>query len=112
MQITVICYGLRTDYKARLFPGSEALYALADKTSEMETVCASCAQPAKFNARYDLKTGEYITEGEQVQIDDGSVGYKPLCPNCYIEKVGLETDETIIYAHYNKILTRGRIKNV
>ena len=109
MEKPVICYGLRTDYKAELFPGSKRLLALADELEEIKTIC-TCGKAARFNARYNLKTGDYIKDGEQVQIDDGTVGYKPMCGKCYIENVGLETENEITYAHYNKILTRGKAK--
>ena len=65
--IPVICYGLRTDFKGNLFPGSQALFAWADKIEEIKTICW-CGQKATFNARFDsngtvLKTGEQVVFG-------------------------------------------------
>lgn len=107
--IPVICYGLRTDYKTNLFPGSERLLALADEIEEMKTIC-SCGKAARFNARYDLKTKEYIKEGNQVQIDDGTVGYKPLCGECYIKNVGFKMDDKIVEADFDKVFVKERKK--
>ena len=39
MNVPVICYGLRADFKGNLFSGSEALLALADIIEEVKTIC-------------------------------------------------------------------------
>jgi thymidine kinase len=66
LEIPVICYGLRADFKGELFPGSEALLAWADKLEEMKTICW-CGRKATFNARFD-STGKVLKEGEQVVL--------------------------------------------
>ena len=66
LDIPVICYGLRADFKGELFPGSEALLAWADKLEEMKTICW-CGKKATFNARFD-STGKVLKEGEQVVL--------------------------------------------
>ena len=66
LEIPVICYGLRADFKGDLFPGSEALLAWADKLEEMKTICW-CGKKATFNARFD-STGKVLKEGEQVVL--------------------------------------------
>jgi thymidine kinase len=66
LEIPVICYGLRADFKGELFPGSEALLAWADKLEEMKTICW-CGKKATFNARFD-STGKVLKEGEQVVL--------------------------------------------
>ena len=66
LEIPVICYGLRADFKGELFPGSEALLVLADKLEEIKTICW-CGRKATFNARYD-STGNVLKEGEQVVL--------------------------------------------
>ena len=66
LEIPVICYGLRADFKGELFPGSEALLILADKLEEIKTVCW-CGRKASFNARFD-STGKVLKEGEQVVL--------------------------------------------
>ena len=66
LEIPVICYGLRADFKGELFPGSEALLVLADKLEEIKTICW-CGRKATFNARFD-STGNVLKEGEQVVL--------------------------------------------
>ena len=66
LEIPVICYGLRADFKGELFPGSEALLVLADKLEEIKTICW-CGRKATFNARFD-STGNVLNEGEQVVL--------------------------------------------
>ena len=39
LRIPVLCYGLRTDFQAQLFPGSAALLAVADNLIELKTIC-------------------------------------------------------------------------
>ena len=64
--IPVICYGLRTDFKGELFPGSQELMACADIIEEVKTICW-CGKKATFNARFD-HTGKVLKEGEQVVL--------------------------------------------
>lgn len=82
--IPVICYGLKTNFKAELFEGSKNLLALADEIEELYTIC-KCGKKAKFNAR--VINNKYITEGDVVAIDGIDARYEPLCGKCYIEKV-------------------------
>ena len=83
--IPVICYGLKTDFKSKLFPGSKRLLELSDNIEELSTLC-NCGEEAKFNARYI--DGEFTNTGEEILIDgtDKSMEYKPLCGKCYIKK--------------------------
>jgi len=66
LEVPVICYGLRTDFKGELFPGSQALLACADLIEEVKTICW-CGKKATFNARFD-ETGKILKEGEQVVL--------------------------------------------
>ena len=66
LDIPVICYGLRADFKGDLFPGSEALLVMADKLEEVKTICW-CGKKAMFNARFD-RNGKVLKEGEQVVL--------------------------------------------
>ena len=97
LNIPVICFGLRTDFLGRLFPGSEALFRYADILEELTTVCI-CGRKAIFNAR--VVNGEYVTEGEQVAIDGmGECTYISLCPYHYkefVEKINIEEERTKI----------------
>ena len=64
--IPVLCYGIRTDFKGNLFPGSAALLGWADNLIELKTIC-HCGRKATMNLRTDAE-GEPIKEGEQVEI--------------------------------------------
>ena len=66
MNVPIICYGLRADFKGDLFPGSAALLACADIIEEIKTICW-CGRKATYNARFD-ETGTVLKEGEQVVL--------------------------------------------
>ena len=85
LDIPVICYGLKTDFKSNLFEGSKRLIELSDELEELTTIC-SCGEKAKFNARYI--DGEFALEGDEVLIDGSqeNVEYKPMCGKCYLKK--------------------------
>ncbi len=88
--ISVICYGLRSDFKTNAFPGSKRLFEVADVMEEMYTTCR-CGKRAKFNAR--IVNGEFTSSGDQVAIDgENEVSYESLCGKCYLEKVLKITD--------------------
>ena len=81
--ISVIAYGIRTDFRTELFPGSERLFALADNIEKLPTMC-KCGSQAEFNCRKN--NDEYVFEGEQVAIDGaGATTYEPLCGKCYFD---------------------------
>lgn len=90
LNIPVICYGLRTDFQTKGFPGSTRLLEIAHTIEEMKTIC-TCGRKAMFNAR--KVNGKFTLKGEQVAIDgENKVTYEPLCPHCYYEKVAIKTD--------------------
>lgn len=64
-EVPVVCYGLRTDFKNELFPGSERLIAIADIIQEIKTVCW-CGRKATTVARYN--ENGIIREGKQVEL--------------------------------------------
>ena len=78
--VPVFCYGLRTDFRTQLFPGSKRLLELADSISELKTVCA-CGGKAIVNARLD-KDGTVLTQGAQVMLG-GNERYVPMCYKCW-----------------------------
>lgn len=80
LDISVICYGLRTDFQTHLFEGSKRLFELADSIEEMKISC-SCGKKAIFNARFN-ENGELVTSGEQILIGGEDI-YKPMCSRCY-----------------------------
>lgn len=83
--IPVRCYGLKTDFISHHFEGSGRLLEIADSLTKLKTICR-CGDGADFNARMD-REGNYLSEGESIAIDDGSVKYTSLCSKCYAEKV-------------------------
>jgi thymidine kinase len=78
--LPVICYGLRSDFQGRGFPGAIALLTLADDIEEMKTIC-SCGRKASMNMRIDAQ-GRRVREGEQVLIG-GNESYRAVCPSCF-----------------------------
>ena len=76
LNIPVLCYGLRVDFRGELFPGSATLLALADEMREVRTIC-HCGRKATMVVRQD-DSGRVLTEGEQVQIG-GNETYVSLC---------------------------------
>jgi thymidine kinase len=74
--IPVVCYGLRTDFAANLFPGSAALLGLADSLIELKGVC-ECGRKATMNLRVD-SAGKAVLEGAQTEIG-GNDRYVALC---------------------------------
>lgn len=84
LKIPVICYGLRTDFSGKGFPGSERLLLISHTLEEMKTIC-SCGKKAMFNGR--KINGRFVFEGEQVAIDgEDSVEYESLCAECYMKE--------------------------
>lgn len=81
LDIPVICYGLRTDFKTEAFPGSLRLLSIAHSLEELKTVC-KCGRKAIFVGRY--VNGKFTIEGDQVAIDGkDNVTYKSMCAKCY-----------------------------
>ncbi len=66
LEVPVICYGLRTDFRREFFEGSKWLMAWADVIEEIKTVCW-CGKAATCNARFD-EFGKIIKDGEQVVL--------------------------------------------
>jgi thymidine kinase len=82
LDVPVLTYGLRADFQGKLFPGSESLFAWADKLEEIKTICWYCNRKATMNMRY--KDGIPVFQGEQIQIG-GNESYLPVCRRCYKE---------------------------
>ncbi|VDZ01575.1 thymidine kinase/deoxyuridine kinase [Escherichia coli] len=64
LDIPVLCYGLRTDFRGELFIGSQYLLAWSDKLVELKTICF-CGRKASMVLRLD-QAGRPYNEGEQV----------------------------------------------
>ncbi len=79
----VICYGLRTDFKSRLFEGSRRLFEIADTIDEIKSTC-NCGHKTIVNARIDSE-GNIVEEGAQVEIG-GNDRYVAVCRKCWRNK--------------------------
>lgn len=82
--VPVMCFGLRTDFQTRLFPGSHRLMEIADAIQEIKTIC-DCGAKATVNARID-GNGHIITEGAQVVLG-GNDSYIAMCHKCYVNGI-------------------------
>jgi len=82
--VPVMCFGLRTDFQTRLFPGSRRLMEVADTIQEIKTMC-DCGAKATVNARID-GLGHIVTEGAQVVLG-GNDSYIAMCHKCYIRGI-------------------------
>jgi thymidine kinase len=82
--IPVLCYGLRTDFQGKLFPGSAAQLALADSVVELKAVC-ECGRKATMNLRVDSE-GHAVALGAQTEIG-GNDRYVALCRKHFFERL-------------------------
>ena len=81
--IPVLCFGLRTDFQTKLFPGSRRLMEVADTIQEIKTIC-DCGAKATVNAR--ISGGYIVTEGAQVVLG-GNDSYIAMCHRCYVQGI-------------------------
>jgi thymidine kinase len=84
LDIPVICYGLRSDFRTDLFEGSRRLFELADEISEIKTTCFFCNSRALFNLK--LLNGQPTVEGPSIELG-AEEKYLPACAGCYTEKL-------------------------
>ena len=80
LNIPVIGYGLRSDFKLEPFDGSTYMLILADHVEELRTLCHCCDKKAILNIRF--VDGKVVTHGKQIQIG-GNETYISLCRKCY-----------------------------
>ena len=85
LRIPVLCYGLRTDFQAQLFPGSAALLAVADNLIELKTIC-HCGRKATMNLRVTAD-GHAVKAGAQVEIG-GNERYVAVCRRHFKSALG------------------------
>ena len=81
--VPVMCFGLRTDFQTKLFPGSMRLMEVADTIQEIKTIC-DCGAKATVNAR--ISDGYIVTEGDQVFLG-GNDAYIAMCHKCYVRGI-------------------------
>ena len=80
LNIPVMTFGLKNDFRTELFEGSKYLLIYADKIEEMKTICWFCPHKATMNLR--MLDGHPVYEGKQVQIG-GNESYYPVCRKHY-----------------------------
>lgn len=82
MNVAIMCFGLRCDFRMNLFPGSSRLLALADKIEEIKNMCR-CGEKATQNLR--KINGIPTFDGDQVAIDgEKNITYEAVCGKCFI----------------------------
>jgi thymidine kinase len=82
--IPVICYGLRTDFRTKLFPGSLRLMELADSIEEIKATCYYCNRKSIMNLKH--VDGKASIDGPTVQLG-GEERYLPVCYCCYCQQL-------------------------
>lgn len=78
--IPILCYGLRTDFKSKLFEGSQRLMELADSIEEVKATCYYCNKKSIMNLKH--VNGVAVSEGPSVELG-AEEKYFPACFNCY-----------------------------
>lgn len=86
MDIDVICYGLRVNFRGVLFEGSKRLLEVSDSINELVTLC-ECRKVARYVGR--KVDGVFKMDGPEIIIDGSkkNIEYVPLCKECYLKKV-------------------------
>ena len=90
MDIPVICYGLRTDFRSKFFAGAHRLMELADSIEEVKTTCAFCNRKAVINLKH--VNGTPTVEGPSIDLG-AEEKYFPACYRCYtrqLKEAGVE----------------------
>ncbi|KRL08375.1 thymidine kinase [Liquorilactobacillus hordei] len=82
MNIPVMAFGLKNDFRNELFVGSKYLLLYADKIEEMKTICWFCAKKAIMNLR--VHEGQPVYDGKQILIG-GNEAYYPVCRKHYLK---------------------------
>lgn len=78
--IQIFCYGLKSDFKLKLFPAISELLVHASDIYEMKSYCSVCKEhKAIYNAKFDIK-GKIVTTGSSISP---GYDYKGVCPVCY-----------------------------
>ena len=75
----MLCYGLKTDFRTKLFSGSKRLIEIADSLTELKSIC-ECGRKATVNGRF--RNGMLVTKGSIIDIG-GDEKYKAMCFDCY-----------------------------
>lgn len=84
LDVPVICYGLRTDFRLSLFEGARRLFELADAIEEVKTTCAFCNRKATANLKH--VNGKGTVAGPTVDLG-AEEKYLPACYHCYMSEL-------------------------
>lgn len=84
LEVPVICYGLRTDFRGHLFDGARRLFEMADTIEEVKTTCAFCNRKAIMNLKHT--NGVATVEGPSVDLG-AEEKYFPACWRCYTSQI-------------------------
>ena len=84
LNVPVICYGLRSDFRSELFAGAKRLFELADSIEEIKTTCAFCNRKAVMNLKH--VNGVATTAGPAIDLG-AEEKYFPACYPCYEEEL-------------------------
>lgn len=88
-KVPVICYGLKTDYRSKLFTGSKRLIEIADSIEEIKNVCVSCDKKAIINAKFFLfecsQKKQIVYEGSSEPDLGAEEKYQAMCWGCWKE---------------------------
>lgn len=84
LDIPVLCYGLRTDFKSFLFEGSKRLMELADSIEEVKATCHFCNRKSIMNLKH--VNGIATNEGPSVELG-AEERYFPTCYRCYQKEI-------------------------
>jgi thymidine kinase len=108
LQIDVFCFGILTDFRTQMFPGSARLVELADRVNvlQVEALCW-CGKRATHNAR--TENGAMVTEGEVVVVGDVADGTDGAVGTHAPAEVGYEV---LCRQHHRRKLTAARAKAV
>ena len=84
MNVTVMCFGLRTNFQGELFEGSQALLRYADKIREIKNKCThiGCTKKATMNARID-ENNKIVREGDEIEIG-AEDSYRSVCRDHFL----------------------------
>lgn len=101
LQIDVFCFGIMTDFRTRLFPGSARLVELADRIEwlPLQSLCW-CGQRGTHNAR--TENGEMVTEGEVIVVGDTDEEDEPVTSSY----------EVLCRQHHRRGMTAARARAV
>lgn len=95
MNIPVLCYGLRTDYKSYLFEGAKRLLEIADAIEEVKATCHYCNKKSIMNLKHS--NGVAVADGPSIELGTEDK-YYPACYECYISQIKKAKAETSPHA--------------